>query len=474
MPFLNRDYKSPDQKKNSRFRPVILVVLALVALTIFILAFIDTSESPVDAVIATPVEAESHDTEKDDPGTRVRKSLVLPDQTSGKEAIIEPIEDTPPLLTSEVPDTEKWLTHKIKSGETLSSIFSKLEIHSQLNPILRTDAAKSELKAIHPGQTIKALKEDGQLSRLVFEPNANEYLEVIREADGYTAELVTRPIERRVNRASAIINDSLFLAGRKSGLSDSLIMELAGIFGWDIDFALDIREGDSFTLIFEELYREDEKVGDGAIVAAEFTNQGRNYRAIRYETPNGETGYFSPDGRSMRKAFLRTPVNFTRISSRFNLKRKHPILNKIRAHKGVDYAAPTGTPIKVAGDGKVIFKGRKGGYGKTIIVQHGTRYSTLYAHLNSYHKKIRNGTRVKQGQIIGFVGMSGLATGPHLHYEFRVNGVHRNPLTVKLPAAEPLPKQYMTDFNQYSAPLLSQLDLYRRTAIAEAGTPGSS
>jgi murein DD-endopeptidase MepM/ murein hydrolase activator NlpD len=474
MPFLNRDYKSPDQKNNRRLRPLFLVILSLVALTIFILTFIDTSESPVDALNTAPVETESNDTEKDDSGTRIRKSLTLPDHTSGKEAILEPIQDTHAILTAKTPDSENWITHKVKSGDTLSSIFSKLEIHSQLNPILRTDTARSQLKAIHPGQTIKALKEDGQLARLIFEPNANEYLEVIKQEDSYSAQLVNRPIERRVNRASAIINDSLFLAGRRSGLSDSLIMELAGIFGWDIDFALDIREGDNFTLIFEELYRDDEKIGDGAIIAAEFTNQGRTYRAIRYEPPQGTASYYSPEGRSMRKAFLRTPVNFTRISSRFNLKRKHPVLNRIRAHKGVDYAAPKGTPVRAAGDGKIIFKGRKGGYGRTIIVQHGTRYNTLYAHLNSYHKKMRNGTRVKQGQVIGFVGMSGLATGPHLHYEFRVNGVHRNPLTVKLPAAEPLPKQYMTDFNQYSAPLLSQLDLYRRTTIAEAGTPGSS
>jgi murein DD-endopeptidase MepM/ murein hydrolase activator NlpD len=171
----------------------------------------------------------------------------------------------------------------------------------------------------------------------------------------------------------------------------------------------------------------------------------------------------------MRKAFLRTPVNFTRISSRFSTGRKHPILNTIRAHKGVDYAAPKGTPVKAAGDGKVVFKGRKGGYGRVIILQHGAVYSTLYGHLNAFNHNIKVGSRVKQGQIIGYVGMSGLATGPHLHYEFRVNGVHRNPLTVKLPDAEPLPKQYMADFNNQSQPLLTQLDLYRRTTIADAG-----
>ena len=214
-------------------------------------------------------------------------------------------------------------------------------------------------------------------------------------------------------------------------------MELANIFGWDIDFALDIRAGDHFTVIYEERFLNGEKIGNGPILAAEFVNQGRSYKAIRYSDAGNRSDYYSPTGLSMRKAFLRTPVDFRRISSRFG-KRKHPILNRMRMHTGVDYAASRGTPIRAAGDGKVIHKGRKGGYGRTVIIQHGGRYSTLYAHMNSYRRGVYTGKRVKQGQIIGYVGSSGRATGPHLHYEFRVNGVHRNPLTVKLPSAKPI------------------------------------
>ncbi len=247
-------------------------------------------------------------------------------------------------------------------------------------------------------------------------------------------------------------------------------MELAAIFGWDVDFALDIRAGDSFTVVYEELYLNGEKLRDGDILAAEFNNRGKRYRAIRYQDPRGRTEYYSPDGKNMRKAFLRTPVAFTRISSRFSLGRKHPILHHIRAHKGVDYAAPRGTPIKATGDGKIVFRGRKGGYGNTIIIQHGGRYSTLYAHMSRFARSLRTGRRVRQGQVIGYVGSTGLATGPHLHYEFRINGAHHNPLTVRLPDASPLPRKYRRNFKASTAPYLAQLDLLKRNMLAMKNT----
>lgn len=256
------------------------------------------------------------------------------------------------------------------------------------------------------------------------------------------------------------------MAASNAGLDDSLAMELAFIFGWDIDFAQDIRKGDRFSVIYEEIFRHGEKIGNGDIVAAEFVNQGRKLQAFRYTSPDGSSQFFSADGKAMRKAFLRTPVDFARISSHFNLGRRHPILNRIRAHKGVDYAAATGTPIKAAGNGKVEFKGRKGGYGNTVIIKHGSSYSTLYAHMSRFGRGIHNGSRVQQGQIIGYVGSSGLATGPHLHYEFRVNGSHVNPLTVKLPAADPLPQKYKEDFRRSITPVLAQLETLNQIRTA--------
>jgi murein DD-endopeptidase MepM/ murein hydrolase activator NlpD len=237
-----------------------------------------------------------------------------------------------------------------------------------------------------------------------------------------------------------------------------MTMELAIIFGWDIDFALDIREGDSFSVIYDDLYIEGKPLRHGDILAAEFVNNGTTYRAVRYTDANGHGDYFSPDGKSMRKAFLRTPVAFGRISSYFSTARFHPILNRIRAHKGVDYAAPIGTPVKATGDGKVVFVGTRGGYGNAIELQHGARYSTLYGHLSHFARGLHRGDHVRQGQIIGYVGMTGLATGPHLHYEFRIDGVHRNPLKVQFPDAAPISAQYKQDFVVVSRRLLAQLE----------------
>ena len=227
----------------------------------------------------------------------------------------------------------------------------------------------------------------------------------------------------------------------------------------DAGLGQDVREGDEFTVIYEEIWRDGVKLRNGAIVAAEFVNQGKSYRAARYKDASGHSDYYTPDGHSVRKAFIRAPLNFTRISSNFNPSRRHPVLNTIRAHQGVDYAAPAGMPIRAAGDGKVLFRGIQGGYGNVIILQHGNNITTLYGHMSRFGNA-RVGGRVKQGDVVGYVGKSGLATGPHLHYEYRVNGVHRNPRTVPLPPADPVPAQYQEDFSAVTATLWRQLDVY--------------
>ena len=240
-------------------------------------------------------------------------------------------------------------------------------------------------------------------------------------------------------------------------------MNIAGIFAWDVDFVLDIRRGDSYYVQYEEIWQDDKYVSDGEIIAAEFNNDGRTIQAIRFIDDNQHSEYFTPTGDSVRKAFIRAPVDFTRISSNFNPNRKHPILNQIRAHRGVDYAAPKGTPIKASGDGKVIFRGTKSGYGKTVILQHGGNITTLYAHMSNYVAKVGVGTRVRQGQTIGYVGMTGLATANHLHYEYRLNGVHRNPRTVDLPDAEPIDAQYRDKFMAVAEPILRELEQFKNT-----------
>ena len=356
---------------------------------------------------------------------------------------------------------------KIKSGHSLSSIFKQHKFsHQDLYRIMQKGKTAKALRNLQPGRTLEIESdEQGQLYSLSYQINRLQSINVMRANDDFDIETVNKPVEKRVNFSQAQIQSSLFEAGKQAGLSDALVMEMASIFGWDIDFALDIRQGDNFTILYEEQFIEGKKFQTGTILAAEFTNQGKTFKAIRFTDKSGRTNYYTPEGLSMRKTFLRSPVDFRRISSRFG-NRKHPVLNRMRLHKGVDYAARRGTPIQSSGDGKVIFKGRKGGYGRVVIVQHGSRYQTLYAHMNGFKRGIRVGKHVRQGQTIGFVGSSGRATGPHLHYEFRVNGSHRNPLTVKLPNAAPIKSAFKNDFIEHAERLLAQLNTYKPTQIA--------
>jgi murein DD-endopeptidase MepM/ murein hydrolase activator NlpD len=397
----------------------------------------------------------------------------------------EPSEATPPAQTQpavdlhaetepETADTTSWLEHRIASGDSLARIFSQYDLDKRvLHGIVNSSEDAKTLADIRPGQTLRLrLDESKTLTRLELQRSPVETLRVSIQADDYEFERLNKSVERRVTTAAGLIESSLFVDGQRAGLSDRLIMEMAGIFGWDIDFALEIRAGDEFRVVFEEQYLDGEKLRDGPILAAEFINRGHTYRAIRYETVDGEVGYFDDEGRSKRRAFIRTPIKFARISSGFNPKRWHPVLQRWRSHKGVDYAAPTGTPIKASGDGKVVFRGTKGGYGKTIILQHAGKYTTLYAHMSRYARRTSAGARVEQGQVIGYVGQSGMATGPHLHYEFRVDGVHKDPLKVKLPKSLALPKSEIARFQQTAEPLLAQLDAIRpatMVASAEAG-----
>jgi murein DD-endopeptidase MepM/ murein hydrolase activator NlpD len=348
---------------------------------------------------------------------------------------------------------------QIGRGENLSLIFERLGLQAAtLDQVMSSGEDASRLQRVYPGQNLLFHIVDGRLEAIRFEPTLTELLEIVRAGDAYTSSFSRLELESRTRRAEARITTSLFVAGQEAGLSDNLIMQLAAIFGWDIDFALDIRDGDGFRVLYEEQFKDGAKVDEGPILAAEFSNQGRTLRAVRYAAPDGTLGYYSDDGTAMRKAFLRTPLKFTRISSNFNLRRRHPVLNRIRAHRGVDYAAPTGTPVKATGSGVVTFVGTKGGYGKTIMLRHGGVYGTLYAHLSKYAAGLKRGDRVGQGTTIGYVGTTGLATGPHLHYEFQVNGIHRNPLTVPLPRADGIPREQLYRFQAEAAPLFAELD----------------
>ena len=347
----------------------------------------------------------------------------------------------------------------VSRNDTLDRIFRRLKLNLTDLASLRTlPGVRAALDSLRPGESLHFTHRDGALFGLERRLNETQTLKVSRDGEALKADVLENPVETRARTVRGVIDSSLFEAVETAGAHDQTAVSLADIFGWDIDFVLDVRSGDTFTVTYQEIWRDGIYLRDGPIEAAEFVNQGREFRAVRYSDPEGHTHYYTPDGRSLHKAFLRTPVEFSRVSSRFNSARYHPILNLIRAHKGVDYAAPVGTPVHAAGDGRVRFAGVRGGYGNCVEIEHSRSIVTLYGHLSRFAHGTRVGAHVTQGAVIAYVGMTGLATGPHLHYEYRVNGVFRNPQTVSLPAAAPIDARWRADFLSHSAPLLATLD----------------
>ncbi|NLD14901.1 MAG: peptidoglycan DD-metalloendopeptidase family protein [Gammaproteobacteria bacterium] len=382
-----------------------------------------------------------------------------------------------PETVADIPEVEpRPLTRlvTVESGDTLSAIFGRLELgHSLLMSILDQDKNARQLTNLKLGQELLfTFDEQGQLDSISSQLSPLESVELTRnpETGRYSFAKHTRQTTQVETTVSGTIENSLLGATHAAGMPYSLALDMANVFAYDIDFARDLRTGDRFEVVYEQKMLDDQIVGTGNILAARFTNKGKTLTAVRYVDKNGQRSYYNSDGTSSRRAFIRTPVDFSRISSKFNPGRKHPVLNKIRAHRGVDYAAPTGTPIKATGNGKIAFVGNKNGYGKTIIIQHGGKYRTLYAHMSNYAKGMQNGSTVSQGQVIGYVGMTGLATGPHLHYEFHVNGTHVDPLSHKLPTADPIPKSEMARFKQATQPYVAMLDQARATQVARAET----
>lgn len=353
----------------------------------------------------------------------------------------------------------EWDTIEVRSGDSLAAIFSRAGLPpGELHRLVNADDRTAQLQRIYPGDEIHFHVEDETLKGLRYDLDDSDILVVARGDDGFEVSIESRAIETRVKHASGTVNSSLFVAGQDAGLSHGQIMRLMNIFKWQVDFGRDVRSGDMFSVAYESYYIDDEHVRDGPILAARYVNRGNAIDAVRYEDPDGNRGFYTPEGDNLAKAFLRRPVGDARISSGFNPNRKHPVLGVRRPHLGTDFAAPSGTPIQAAGAGRVVHASRKGGYGRTVIIEHAGRYRTLYAHMSGYASGIRVGTRVEQGQTIGYVGASGLVTGAHLHYEFIKDGVHRNPMRVDLPSGDPVASEHMQDFVARAAPLVAQLD----------------
>lgn len=372
-------------------------------------------------------------------------------------ALVEPVAISADEML--VPAPESYIREEqFKRGDTLAAFLARLGVAEEHIPKL---ARLYPLRLLRPGQHVSAeVSADGLPLSLAFMSGRETLVQVAPENDGFRASEERAPLATREAMGSGLIRSSLFAASDEAGIPDSVAMQLADIFSGDVDFHRDLRKGDRFTVVYELYHLAGRPVRAGRVLAAEFVNQGRTYRAVHFGT-----GYYTPDGKNMRKAFLRSPLEFSRVSSGFGM-RRHPIARAWRKHSGVDYAAPTGTRVRSTADGVVEFAGVKGGYGKVVILRHQGRYTTLYAHLSRVARGIGRGARVAQNDTIGFVGQTGWATGPHVHYEFHIAGRARNPLSIAMPAALPVPARELPDFLAHAEPLVAQLDLLTANQLA--------
>lgn len=430
--------------------PVVLsgiaILIAVAVLGWFTIQWPDKNSLDTSLPISSTTPSLSVESEK-------KPALSLND-----DSLILQTTDNNTSLDQPEPPTLEWKSYTIRKGDTLGKIFNRFGIGIGLASEIVRDEQGKTLKRLLPDRDIDfAFNTENELVEIRYEVSRLDELVIEFTAGSFNISKQKAPVEIKEKVASQTIHSSLFVSGSAAGLSDRVIMDLVSVFGWDIDFALDIRRGDRFSVIYEELYRDEEFIGSGDIIAAIFVNNGATYEAIRHIDEHGKKEYFDANGANRRGTFLKTPMKISRITSGFSNSRFHPVLKKWRAHRGVDYGAPRGTPVLATADGRVHFVGRNGGYGKTIILRHGGEFSTLYAHLSGYAKDIKRGASVRQGEAIGYVGSTGLATGPHLHYEFRVNDVHRNPLTFETPRAKPIAQRYKNEFLAFAKKRIDQI-----------------
>ncbi len=385
-----------------------------------------------------------------------------------QETIVESLA-LPQVQPSDSGAFDFWREERIARGDTLSSLLERLGVSSEdRQQFLAAAHGSKSLGRLIPGKSVLArVSSDGRLMLFRYLLSDETLVSVNRVNESFQPKEQAVTLESRSVLRSGTIEASLFGATDAADVPDRVASDMAEAFSGDIDFHKDLRRGDHFSMVYEAFYYEGQMVKSGNLLAAEFVNQGKTYRAVYFKDPQGREGYYTADGHSLKRAFLKSPMPFTRISSGFTQARLHPVLKIWRAHKGVDYAAPTGAPIRAIADAVVGFAGRRGGYGNLIVLNHQRPYSSAYGHLSRYAKGIKSGARVSQGQIIGYVGSTGVATGPHLHYEFRVSGVQKNPLALNLPTAYPLDSRYRAQFAAYARPLASKLDLLSATDLAK-------
>lgn len=374
----------------------------------------------------------------------------------------------PNFTPSADPAGNFWHEERIQRGDSISTLLDRLNVNDEdIAGFLQSAKDSKSLRQLIPGRIVRAETDaEGNLLALQYVSSSESMLKVEKQNGEFKVSDMMVPLETRVLMKSAEIKSSLFGAADAANIPDSVAMQLTDIFSSDIDFHRDLQKGDKFTVVYESFYNKGELIKTGRVLAAEFVNDGKSHRAVYFQDHEGRGGYYTPEGKNLRKAFLRSPLEFSRITSGFTGARFHPVLKEWRAHKGVDYGAPIGTRVKAVAEGTVAFIGKQGGYGNLIVLQHQGQYSTAYGHLSAFSKNLRKGSKVSQGDIVGYVGKTGLATGPHLHYEFRVAGVQRNPLSIAMPNAFPVAAQYKADFSMVASDLATRLNLLKNTNLA--------
>ncbi len=463
-------FSDPWENRESKlFKFAILSIIAASAVFFALLSFTvlhtfltDNHQAQIEKILALP-ELNVYSVEKEQPSIEP----TIPIEVAEAKPLVLPTEDIEPSFKQSLEPI--WQKHTVKSGETLSTIFSHNGIkQADLISIVHLPAGKKLFDGLKPKQKIAFQVDDNHhlLGLKYYKSSIDTFVISLKEGK-YQINDEKTPIETRMVKAAGAIENSLARAAKKNNIPNKIVMELAEIFSWQINFKKDIQKGDTFSLLYEKSYADENLIRVDDIVAAEFITHGHHYQAIRYQDSNGLSSYYTPEGESLENAFLRTPLKYSRISSPFNPTRMHPILKKPRPHYGVDFAAPAGTPIRATGDGRVNFVGQQGGYGNVVSITHNHSITTVYAHMRKFAPKTYKGKRVKKGDIIGYVGSTGLATGPHLHYEYRIKNKAVNPLKVSLPKGSPIPEIKLAQFQQTAQQLIAELDGQAPTRLAE-------
>ena len=374
-------------------------------------------------------------------------------------------------ISKKNPTPEKeWTTITTRPGDTLSLIFQREKLSRQtLQAVLHNNPHARTLTHIKPNQSIQLLIRDHVLEKIIMPITQTQSLLISRQGKNYTSQISAQKTTTQTDYVTATVQGSLYNTAKRANIPYKLIRQMTDLFVWEVDFIKGIRAGDQFTILYQAYYVDNKLVDTGDILAVSYTNRGKKHQAIRHINASGDYDYFTPQGVSLKKAFSRYPIKFSHISSSYSLSRKHPLLHYNRPHKGVDLAASIGTPIYATGDGRVEIIDRENGYGNMIKITHSKAYASIYAHLLRFQKGLSRGDHVKRGQIIGYVGQTGLASGPHCHYEFHINQQPKNPTTVPLPHAAPIPAHSVASFKAKANQLLAQLDLYEATQLAKAG-----